>query len=203
MDIDLFEPVIAELNSKLGLGRCSKIHQPRADVTIFTLWTGRETLSLLISAESAASRIHLTEQKWLNPSQPPRFCQLLRARIDRIKAISRVADDRVVQIDVQGKKGDGVLMAELTGRYSNLLLLDDQGRIIDALKRVQGPNVPRQLLPGKDYQLPIRSTPATTGCAATFSTSASEKLRPVMCSWGWPAWWRRSSRVSLRSRTIP
>lgn len=166
MNIDLFEPVIIEVTSRLGFGRCSKVHQPRADVVIFTLWTGRETIYLLLSAESAASRIHLTEQKWLNPSQPPRFCQLLRARIDRIKSISRVADDRVVKIDVHGQKGDAVLMAELTGRYSNLLLLDAQGRIIDALKRVDGQNAPRQLLPGKDYQLPIRSQPTAAGWVA-------------------------------------
>jgi predicted ribosome quality control (RQC) complex YloA/Tae2 family protein len=76
-----------------------------------------------------------------------------------------------------GKKGDARLMAELTGRYSNLLLLDEQGRIIDALKRACGPNVPRQLLPGKDYQLPIRSTPATTGCAA------NKVEKPEMLSW--------------------
>ena len=177
MNIELFEPVIAELNSKLGLGRCNKIHQPRADLIVFTLWTGRETLALLLSAESAASRIHLTEQKWLNPSQPPRFCQLLRARIDRVKAISRIADDRVVRIDAHGRQGDAVLMAELTGRYSNLLLLDEQGRIIDALKRIQGPNVPRQLLPGKDYQLPIRSTPAAAGCAS------NRPEKPETLSW--------------------
>jgi predicted ribosome quality control (RQC) complex YloA/Tae2 family protein len=45
-------------------------------------------------------------------------------------------------------------MAELTGKNSNLILLNDQGVIIDVLKRVSGAGKGRNILPGEEYLLP-------------------------------------------------
>ncbi len=154
MKLDLIKYVVDELAKQLAGAKISKIYQPAPDVLIFKLWNGRETLRLLISTETSRSRLHLTEQNWLNPHQPPRFCQLLRARISRIVSLCVVNDDRIVQINCTGGQGDCRLMVELTGKSSNLLLLNDLGMIIDVLKRVSAEGKERSILPGEKYLLP-------------------------------------------------
>ena len=154
MKLDLIKHVVAELAEQLAGARVSKIYQPAPEILLFKLWNGRETLRLLFSAEVQKSRLHLTDRSWPNPHIPPRFCQLLRARITRIDSISVVNDDRIVQLECQGKQGSCRLLVELTGKSSNLLLLDDQGVIIDVLKRISRSDNERIILPGKKYLFP-------------------------------------------------
>jgi len=156
MDKELLHAILPELHAALAGARISKIHQPSADTLIFRLWTGRENLRLLVST-GRFSRIHLTEKDYPNPFTPPRFCQLLRARIRRFVAISQVADDRVVRIDASGPDGEVTLYAELFGASGNLLLVDTGGTIIDALDRRRGRDGERSLLPGEPYRLPPAS----------------------------------------------
>ena len=168
MDFDLINNVVAELAELLTGSRVAKIYQPSPEILIFKLWTGRETLRLLVSAEGSKSRIHLTEQTWPNPHIPPRFCQLLRARISRINSIEVVNRDRIVQLKCAGKHGDCLLMIELTGKNSNLALLDTDGLIIDVLKRVAGGENRRSLLAGEKYHFPEKKQ---------FSTEIQTELR--------------------------
>ncbi len=154
MQYEILTEVVAELSEKLCNSRVSKIHQPDADILIFKLWNGRDTLRLLISAESIRSRLHLTEKEWLNPHQPPRFCQLLRSRITRIASIAVVNEDRIVQLECVGAHGPCHLLVELTGISSNLILVDEQGMIIDVLKRVNGQGEGRSLRAGGQYRFP-------------------------------------------------
>ncbi|MCK4691900.1 MAG: NFACT family protein, partial [Desulfuromonadales bacterium] len=153
MELSLLENVIVELTEKISGARISKIHQPAADLFIFRLWNGSENLKLLLSAAPGNSRLHLTEQNFANPFTPPRFCQLLRSRISRILTISQLNHDRIVQLECTGPKGLCRLLVELTGRSSNLILVAEDGRIIDALKRVQS-SQQRVIAAGQMYVLP-------------------------------------------------
>ena len=154
MKFDLINHVVDELAVQLAGARVSKIYQPAPEILLFKLWNGKETLRLLLSAEVQKSRIHLTDKTWPNPHIPPRFCQLLRARISRINSLSVVNDDRIVQFSCAGSQGDCRLMIELTGKSSNLILLNDQGIIIDVLKRITADGQQREILPGKEYRFP-------------------------------------------------
>ena len=145
--------ILAELQQQLAGASCVKIHQPRPAVIVIKLWNGRHTLRLLLSAEGRASRLHLTEQQWLNPSTPPRFCQLLRARLSRIDSLEILNEDRIVRVAGQGKQGPCSLILELTGMSSNMHLVDAADRVIDSLQREQGQ---RRLRPGSPYQCPER-----------------------------------------------
>ncbi|SEA68082.1 protein of unknown function [Desulfuromusa kysingii] len=148
------EHVVGELAAPLAGARVSKIYQPSPEILLFKLWTGRETLRLLISAEGQKSRLHLTEQTWPNPHIPPRFCQLLRARVSRIESIAVVNDDRIVKLQCQGAQGHCALLIELTGNHSNLILVDEQEVIIDVLKRIPDGSGFRTLLAGEEYLFP-------------------------------------------------
>ena len=90
------------------------------------------------------------------------FCMLLRKYFagGRILSVSQPRLERIVDITVEGKDEMGVatqkvITIELMGRYSNLILRDQAGRVLDCLKRVDlATNEKRQVLPGLFYELP-------------------------------------------------
>lgn len=154
MDIFWLEAVVRELEGTVTDTRINKIHQPTVDTLILKLWTGRETLRLLISLNSRYSRIHLTEQDYPNPFTPPRFCQLLRARLSALTGVRQLSGERIVELSFRGKDQDYLLITELTGRHGNLILVDESGRIVDALKRIDGGEEGRSIRPGGEYVCP-------------------------------------------------
>ncbi len=151
--------VVRELReSILGL-RIEKIQQPARDQVILALRGGRK---LLLCAGASQARVHLTGLARENPAAPPMFCMLLRKHLTggRIAAIDQPALERAVTltidiVDELGEPGQRKLVAECMGRYSNLILLDGQDRIVDCLRRVDMEmSERRQVLPGLFYRLP-------------------------------------------------
>ncbi|MCI8301309.1 MAG: fibronectin/fibrinogen-binding protein [Oscillospiraceae bacterium] len=151
--------VVRELrDAVLGL-RIEKIQQPARDQVILTL---RGSRKLLLCAGASQARIHLTTAARENPAQPPMFCMLLRKHLGggRLSAIDQPALERAViltidMVDEMGEPGQRRLVIECMGRYSNLILLDGQDRIIDCLRRVDMEmSEKRQVLPGLFYRLP-------------------------------------------------
>ncbi len=154
MDYGLIDKVVAELAEDVLPAKVSKVYQPDADLLIFKLWNGQDTFRLLLSAEPGHSRVHVTSREWLNPSRPPRFCQLLRARVKQIRSVELKADDRIVTFYCSGPSGECRLVAELTGKHPNLILIDEKRTIIDTHKRVAADSEGRSLLAGKEYVFP-------------------------------------------------
>ncbi len=155
MDSLMLEAVVAELEDRLSGARFEKIYQPESDTLIAKLWTGRETLRLLLSASPRFSRLHLTVQKFANPSAPPRFCQLLRARLKRVMSVRRISGERIVEFQCSGPEKESYrLMVELLGRHANLILVDAKGIIVDLWERRDASVGGRTLLPGQPYQQP-------------------------------------------------
>ncbi len=174
----VLENVVAELAERVVPAAVVKIYQPGPDLLVFRLRAGRETLSLLLSAEPGRGSIHLTGTQFLNPSRPPRFCQLLRARISRLTAIDLIGRDRIVALDCRGRGGRVRLILELTGRNGNMALVDDQGLIVDVLKRVESEEAVRMMLPGRRYVCPESDSQQRTG-----RQNGSEQEKPAGMSW--------------------
>ncbi len=152
-----------ELQALLG-GKIDKITQPSKDEMIFTIRAGGKNHRLLISASAERCGMYLTELKRTNPMEAPMFCMLLRKKISggRIERIEQPSMDRVVHIVIQGSNelGDSVcytLVAEIMGKHSNIILCDENGLIIDAIRRI-GPGVStvRTVLPAQAYLAPPR-----------------------------------------------
>lgn len=153
MDILAVAAIVDEIGPKLSGAAVKKIHQPAADQFIFRFWTGREELKLLVSARPQAARVHLTLEAYPNPFTPPRFCQLLRSRLGRLVHLAQVPQERILLMDfTQADKGPARLVIELFGRRPNLVLLDEQGTIVDALTRQ--PEGRRPIMPGLVYEFP-------------------------------------------------
>lgn len=153
MDSLLLQLMVKELRDQIIGARVAKIHQPTPETLILRLWTGRENLRLLL-AVGRQPRLHLTTGSYPNPFTPPRFCQLLRARLSRLEAIEAVPGERIVALDGSGAQGDCRLYAELFGPQGNLVLVDDGGTMVDLLYRSTAGDE-RVLLPGQPYQLPV------------------------------------------------
>ena len=177
-----------ELKTKLVDAKIAKIFEPTRDELVLTLRTRTETLSLLLSARSGTARVCFTNETFENPDTPPSFCMLMRKHLmgGRVLDVAMEPGDRIVYFVFQctNEMGDLVqntLCAELMGRYSNLVLVQN-GKIIDALKRVDfEDSAIRQLLPGLPYTLPPKPTRPDfiLTSAAAVVVAAREKELPV------------------------
>ena len=162
LDAATLELVARELDGQLSGSRIDKIFQPTKDEVVLALRGYNAGWRLLISARSGAARVGVTAQKLENPQTPPSFCMLLRKYLSggRLCRVRPEQGERIVffEFACTNEMGDAVnitLAAELMGRYSNLVVINGEGKIIDALKRVdfEASSV-RQLLPGLSYTLP-------------------------------------------------
>ena len=159
LDAICLQGVVGELAPQLTGSRIEKIQQPARDQIILLL---RGSRRLFLNAGANQPRIHLTEQLRDNPSQPPMFCMLLRKQIlsGRILSIQQMHGDRVIHVDIDtvNELGDHVLrrlVLEIMGRHSNLMLLDEDGRILEAARHVSADmSRVRQIQPGLPYLPP-------------------------------------------------
>ena len=166
-----------ELRAKLLGARIDKIQQPEKNCLILQVHDRSFSGRLLLSAASGGARVQLTETAPENPAQPPMFCMLLRKHLTgaRIAGITQPPLERLLDftLDCTDELGEACrkhLIAELTGRGANVVLLGADGRILDCLRRVDfEDSEKRQLLPGLYYHLPPlaeKRDPRTTDEAA-------------------------------------
>lgn len=147
----------AALGAKLD-----KIYQPNREEMVLTFRTRSDTMKLLMSARANSARIHFTQYVPENPKSPPMLCMLLRKRLlgARLAEVRQPGLERLLCLDFDAvnELGDPVrltLVMEIMGRYSNIIFVDENGKIIDALKRVDAEmSSERLVLPGLTYQLP-------------------------------------------------
>lgn len=153
-----------ELSGSIIGSRIEKIHQPSKDELVFHLRTRAGAYRLLISASANSPRLHLTANAPENPATPPMLCMLFRKHLTGavITDIRQLGLDRVVFLDLAGTNeiGDSVtftLCVEIMAKHSNIILVNSDGIIVDAVKRVDfTQSSVRQILPMFKYELPPR-----------------------------------------------
>lgn len=179
MDAVVLAAVVRELAACLPGSRVDKVYQPAAETLTLKLWGRQGEHRLLFSAAAGQATLHLTNRRFPNPPAPPRFCQLLRNRLSQLQTVEQAEGERVVRLGFLDSEGRAViLMVELFGVAGNLVLLDDQERIIDALKRVTDGE--RIILPGKPYPpLPVSERIPFAEATAHLPASARD-LEPFL-----------------------
>ena len=153
--------VLNELRAEATGARVEKIHQPGRDGIVMLLRTEKGRQKLLMAANPAAPRLHLTTATPENPPEPPMFCMLLRKHLSgaRLASVEQPAMERCAAFtfdctDEMGYPVQKKLVCELMGRTCNIYLLGPDGRIIDCLRRVGLDESSRPALPGLMYQPP-------------------------------------------------
>ena len=152
--------IVNELKKELLGGKIQKISQPSRNDLVLNIYSMGRAHKLLISANNNEARINLTEKKYENPEKPDNFCMVLRKHIGqgKILGINQYGLDRVVEfsigsIDEMGFDTSKKLIVEIMGRHSNIILTDDNYRIIDAIKRVNDyMSSVRQIFPSLTYE---------------------------------------------------
>ncbi len=155
--------LVEELKPILLGAKIDKIHQPARDEVVVALRGGGENVKLLLSANMNYPRLQLTKLVWENPATPPMFCMLLRKHLvgGRIVSVEQPSMERLVELKLEvldelGDRVERTLVLECMGRNANLILLDGDRRITDAIRRVEGDLATgkRQVLPGLFYRPP-------------------------------------------------
>lgn len=172
-----------ELSSLIG-GRIDKVYQPSRDEIIIAIRSEGSTKKVLFSSGANCARVHLTETSPENPKTPPMFCMLMRKHLGGGKLLSIRQDglERILYFDFEcmNEIGDMVKVTvaiEIMGRYSNIILISGEGRIIDAIRRVDAEmSRERMILPGMTYTLPAKPE------KISFLYSEKEEIREKLFS---------------------
>ncbi|WP_411678095.1 NFACT family protein [Caproicibacter sp.] len=151
-----------EIEETAAGARVDKIYQPNREEILLMLRTRDGAFRLLLSARADSARIHFTRYAPENPKEPPMLCMLLRKKLSgaRLAGIRQPQLERLLFLDFDtvNELGDAVRLTvamEVMGRYSNIILIDGDGAIVDALRRVDaGMTSGRLVLPGLSYRLP-------------------------------------------------
>ncbi|MEE1245509.1 MAG: NFACT RNA binding domain-containing protein [Acutalibacteraceae bacterium] len=152
--------ITQELSVAVGC-HVDKIYQPSRDELVLTLRKKGFAERLLITTKSGNARLHFTANKYENPENPPMFCMLMRKYLNAARLVDimqpnleRVA---VLTFSSSNEMGDIVeikLVCELIGNKANIILVNENGRIIDSLRHSDVESGGRLILPNAVYEFP-------------------------------------------------
>lgn len=168
-----------ELDCELAGLRVEKIFMPSRDETVFVM-RGHKKHRLLINASTNSPRICLTHDEYEAPSVPPTFCMVMRKHFLGAKLLRVVMPDfeRCVRIDFECKNDffetvNKSIVVELMGRSANMMLIDADNKIIDAIRRVDlSDSSGRCILPG----VPYAPMPAQAGKTPLTLVEGADKI---------------------------
>ena len=151
-----------EMNEALRESRLTKIQEPSKDELLLTFKSRSREDRLLLSASASLPFFCLTEERKESPAEAPAFLMLLRKHLSNARFIraEQPGLERVLflvfeHLDEMGDLRTVRLSCEIMGKYSNLILISEDGTILDAIRRVSPlMSSVRTVLPGKPYFIP-------------------------------------------------
>ncbi|HBE46825.1 MAG TPA: hypothetical protein DDW14_05710, partial [Spirochaetaceae bacterium] len=137
--------------------KIQNIFQPSYDAIVLELYGRGNRLFYLISIAHNACRIHPLTAPPAKNERPLRFMECLRSRIKggTIIHAEQISKDRIIKIEItkadeKGSPAKLFLYARLWSGAGNVLLVSEEGIIIDALRRLPS----RQEISGAAFALP-------------------------------------------------
>ena len=158
----MMHQVIKELNNTITGGRINKIYQISKYELLIQIRNNRTNYKLLLSCHPMYARIQLTNLIYPTPESPNPLTMLFRKHLEGgyIKEINQIELDRICHIlfGCHNEFGDYVeyhCFIEIMGKHSNIILCNENKKIIDCLKRIT-PNInsERFVQPGAIYYFP-------------------------------------------------
>ncbi len=183
LDAAMITVTARDLKERVLGARIDKIYMPSRSEALFSMRASDGPCKLLLSARSGSARAHITQEKHEFPAVPPSFCMLLRKHLGggKLVDISPALDERILffKFETTNEMGDRVTITvshELMGRYSNLVLVSEDGTVIDALKRIdEDQSDKRQLYPGVPFTMP--PTQGKLGFCATDARELADAVK--------------------------
>lgn len=142
-------------------GKINRIQQMDKSSLILKIRSGGKNHQLLISAHPMYARFHLTQRKYDFPFDPPMFLRVARKHLEGgiINDIKQVGNDRKVHIHITSRNEIGdtterILILEIMGKHSNIIIADENYKIIEGIKHLTPNNNARTIMPGFQYEAP-------------------------------------------------
>ncbi len=162
LDGAFLSTIRAQIEKEALYSRIDKIYQPSREEIVLVLRSRGSVRKLLISAGADSPRIHFTKSEIENPKTPPMFCMLLRKHLSggKLVCVRQHGLDRILYLDFETNNefGDTIVITiavEIMGRHSNIIIMGSDGKIFDAVKRIDSDmSGVRPILPGIYYTLP-------------------------------------------------
>ena len=159
LDGILLYKIVPEIQTVLP-ARIQKIYQTSSTEVLFQLHTHSGKKQLLISCHSQYNRMLLTKRDYPTPFEPSNFIMVLRKHLEGsiIQSIEQIEYDRwckmnITTHDMIGDETHLTLYIELMGKYANIILVNEDNIIIDALKRIPPfENNRRTIQPGASFK---------------------------------------------------
>ena len=175
-----------ELSRRLLGGKIFKIFMPGKSSLLLQINTQNHTENLLVDMGGDTPLITLPQTLPERPDLPPSFCMLLRKHLEegRITKISQQGLDRIITLSVDSIGAERKiitkrLVLELTGKNSNIIFVNEQGIILDALRHIgKCQSRVRHILPNQPYAYP----PAQDGL--DFLQTSPHALREAVTACG-------------------
>ncbi|HZC05187.1 MAG TPA: NFACT RNA binding domain-containing protein [Ktedonobacterales bacterium] len=159
-----------EFERDLRGARVDDVIQPTPHSIALQVWGGGRNRWLFISAHPQLAHVRLTSAKPRKlATEPPAFVMLLRKHLEgaRIVAARQPAWERVIELgfargpDVAEGKAATWLIAEVMGRFSNIISTDAERTILGALRLAGAEtNQYRAIMPHEPYRTPPPQTRA-------------------------------------------
>jgi predicted ribosome quality control (RQC) complex YloA/Tae2 family protein len=151
------ERAAAILRREIVGHRVQQVVQPDATSVALELFgEGRRWLRL--SCDPECARVGMAREAPASSGAPPRFAQYLRAHLrgTRVQSVELQGGERELALRVHGEE-DWTLLLAIFGRKSNLVVLDAEGRIAQALRPLA--ETRPELAQGGPWQQPGRTLP--------------------------------------------
>ncbi|MBQ9848778.1 MAG: NFACT family protein [Clostridia bacterium] len=152
--------VAHELNSRSG-ARVEKLHQSSPTCLFLQLYGGGEHLNMVISASASRPILAITKESVARPDTPTPLCMLYRKHLQngRFVAAEWIENERIIRFDFDHADELGYvrrkhIYAEMMGKYSNIILTEENGKVIAASSLSDITASVRSIMAGLPYELP-------------------------------------------------
>lgn len=143
-------------------GRIDKVTMPNADTLILLFHTSQGNHRLLLSCNPSLPRVHLTTLAYKSPETASGMLMYFRKRLTGavLKSITSDECERIIHFDFSAldelrEPVSYSLKAELTGKCANIIFVEGNGIIGNALRRISADvDGKRAVFPGLPYRLP-------------------------------------------------
>lgn len=151
-----------EFNNNYIGARVDKIYQTEKDEIMINMRSKDGSFKVLVSASSNNPRFYVSKISKENPSEAPLFSMILRRNLSgsKLVKVEQFGFDRAAQFVFSGynefhEEALYYLVVEIMGKYSNIVLCNENHKVIDAIKRVSTVmSSKREIEPGLIYERP-------------------------------------------------
>lgn len=161
LDGIILSKVKQDLDTYLPI-KINRISETSKTEIVFNVFAGNKRTNLIMSFHSVFNHICLSDKNYTTYNDPSTFVMVLRKHLLNgfIYQIDQFDYDRYLIMHIKSKnelfdEKEYLLSVELMGKYANLILIDDNNKIIDALKKIPPyENAKRTILPGASFTYP-------------------------------------------------